>query len=115
MAFTNEQLQEIEKEAAKFMSSRRLPDEIRKELDYGYRIEGQSIFVYEIRPQWNDRTIIRHFDFAKTTYVHTKKAWKVYWMRGDLKWYSYDPRPEVKTIAAFFKLVDEDKWHCFFG
>lgn len=52
MAFTNEQLQEIEKTAAKFMSSRRPTEEIREELDLGYRIEGQSIFVYEIRPHF---------------------------------------------------------------
>jgi len=73
MAFANEQLQEIEKAAAKFMSSKRPWEEIRKELDLGYRIEGHSIFVYEIMPQWNNRAIIRYFDFAKKPTMYWPK------------------------------------------
>ena len=52
---------------------------------------------------------------AKATYVKIENIWKVYWMRGNLKWTFYEPRPTVKNLQAFTKLVDEDKYYCFKG
>ena len=45
MAFTNKQIQEIEKAAAKFLYYLRPPLEIRDKLDIAYRIDGQSVYV----------------------------------------------------------------------
>lgn len=98
-----------------FLSRKRPPEEIRKKVDFGYKIEGQSVFIFEIRPQWNDPTIIHEHAIAKTTFVKSKNKWKVFWVRGDLKWHSYSPKPTVKSIAEFAKLVEEDKHHCFWG
>ncbi|MBS1783311.1 MAG: DUF3024 domain-containing protein [Bacteroidetes bacterium] len=39
----------------------------------------------------------------------------MFWIRADLKWYSYSPKPTVNNINEFTKLVEEDKHHCFFG
>ncbi|HEX6996752.1 MAG TPA: DUF3024 domain-containing protein [Gammaproteobacteria bacterium] len=36
-------------------------------------------------------------------------------MTSDLKWHGYEPMPEVQSIDAFFKLVSEDAYACFFG
>lgn len=52
---------------------------------------------------------------AKTTFVQTQNHWKVYWMRADFKWHSYSVKLTVKTIKAFFQLVDADERACFFG
>lgn len=52
-------------------------------------------------------------DIAKATFIQTEDFWKVYWVRSDLKWHRYDPKPTVKTLAAFVKLVEEDKHHAF--
>ncbi|MBI1342517.1 MAG: DUF3024 domain-containing protein [Terrimonas sp.] len=90
-------------------------EEVRKEIDYGYNIEGQSIFLLEIRPDWKDPRIIRQFPFAKTTYIKSSDIWKIYWMRANLKWYQYDPKPTVKTLQAFLQIVKDDKYNCFFG
>lgn len=52
---------------------------------------------------------------AKATYVKSRKLWRVYWQRADLKWHRYDPTPQVARIEQFLALVSEDKYACFFG
>jgi hypothetical protein len=96
------------------LEKRRPPAHIRPELDLECHIKGASVEVVEIRPQWAqpDRKVER--PIAKATYVKTKKHWRVFWVRSDLKWHRYDP-PEVATLQAFAKLVAEDKHACFFG
>jgi hypothetical protein len=32
----------------------------------------------------------------------------VFWQRRGLKWHSYDPTPEVKSVEEFASLVGED-------
>lgn len=115
MALTEAQIQEIEKAGESFLAARRPPVEIRSKVDLAYRIEGQSVFIYEIRPGWDNPDEIMILDFAKTTLVKTQNHWKIYWMRADLKWHSYPPKPTVKTIKKFFELVDNDEHACFLG
>jgi len=109
--FTLDLIQELEN----FLERKRPPDEIRHKLDLGYRFENQSVFIFEIRPQWNNPGIIREYDFAKCTYVKTKKCWTIFWLPGNLKWNAYQPKPKVKTLKEFLNEVEADKHHCFFG
>lgn len=97
------------------MEKRRPPPHIRSQLDLGYKITRQSVELFEIRPRWNDPQTILERPFAKATYVKTQRIWKIYWRRADLKWHSYQPVPEVKSIDEFFDVVDRDKHACFFG
>lgn len=55
-----------------FVDKKRPPEHIRHKLDLSYRIENQSVFIYEIRPSWNDPEEIMHSDIAKATYVKVK-------------------------------------------
>jgi hypothetical protein len=86
----------------------RPPAHIRDKLDFGYSIEKLSIELFEIRPEWQNPEKIQHLPFAKTTYVKSKKIWKIYWSRQDLKWHSYEPVPEVKYFEEFLAVVSED-------
>lgn len=115
MTLTKEQMEEIEKEAAKFLYLRRPPEEVRNQVDLAYRIEDQNIFIYEIRPKWNDETVMIEEQIAKATYVKAQKHWKIFWMRGNLQWALYEPIPNVKLISDFFDVVSDDEMHCFFG
>ncbi|HCW76007.1 MAG TPA: hypothetical protein DHU63_05640 [Candidatus Marinimicrobia bacterium] len=115
MAFTPEQLKDIESAGNGFLVIRRPPPEIRDQVDLAYKIEGQSVFIHEIRAQWRNPDKKIESPVAKATYVETRKHWKIFWMRADLKWHGYDPNPEVTTIADFFKIVHEDKHSCFWG
>ena len=98
-----------------YLERNRPPVEIRKKLDLGYMIDGPSVLIFEIRPAWNNPSVIREHPVAKTTYIKTKQQWKVLWRRAIGNWESYKPNPMVKTIHAFIKLVEDDKYACFFG
>ncbi|WP_293636258.1 DUF3024 domain-containing protein [Polaromonas sp.] len=52
---------------------------------------------------------------AKATFVRTKGIWKVFWMRSDLKWHSYEPKAKVNTLKEFLGAVDRDEHSCFFS
>lgn len=97
---------------------------IRKKLDIGYIIEKQNLFICEIRPGWKklsngdfdfDYDNYRKIPFAKAIYVKSKNVWKIYWKRASGKWELYKPYPEVKKVAAFFIMVEDDAYGCFKG
>jgi len=115
MTISEFEIKRCEREIEKFMLRKRPPPHIRAELDFGYSIDNQSVELFEIRPQWDDPKTIRHHPFAKTTYVKSRKLWKVFWMRQDLKWHSYIPVPTVSHFEEFLELVEKDENACFFG
>lgn len=115
MAIDSLQTLDVIEALENFISRKRPPEHIREKLDITYKIEGQSIIIFEIRPQWNKPAIIQEYPVAKTTFVKTKNHWKVFWMRANLNWQSYTPEPLVKSIIEFTKLVEEDKHYCFWG
>jgi hypothetical protein len=115
MAFNDLEKKRIERALNSFLTKRRPPLHIRPQLDVGYRIDGQSVEVFEIRPQWDQPSIIRQYPKAKATYVKTQQCWKVFWKRADLKWHSYEPAATVATIDDFLNVVDQDAYGCFWG
>jgi hypothetical protein len=115
MALSEFESKKVEKTVAKFIERRRPPPHIRPELDLGYRLSGQSVVIFEIRPVWNSPKEKMEHPVAKATYVKTRALWKIYWMRADLNWHSYGPVPTVGNIELFLELVENDKHACFFG
>ena len=93
----------------------RPPEDIRSELDIGYKIEDQSVVLVEIRPIWNNPSEIREYGYAKATFIKSKNVWRTFWLPGNLKWLSYKLVPEVATLKEFLNIVDEDKMGCFKG
>jgi len=53
--------------------------------------------------------------FAKVKFEKTNQAWKIYWMRGNLKWNLYDPKPSVESLDFALDEIMRDPHHCFFG
>lgn len=96
-----------------YLDRERPPVEMRPQLDISYRIEGQSIIIFEIRPHLLDPQKVIESPYAKTTYIKANH-WKVFWMRGNLEWYPYKPAT-VNTLEEFLKLVDDDEMGCFKG
>jgi hypothetical protein len=97
------------------LQKRRPPEEIRHQVDLAYRIDNQSVLIYEIRCRWDRPDEFFESPIAKTTWVKTKKQWKVFWMRADQKWHVYNPKAAVSTIYDFITLVDQDPHGCFWG
>ncbi len=114
MAFTEKELEIIQNEMNDFIVKRRPPENIRNQVDLTFKIEKQSVIIIEIRKTFMQKEVI-DIPIAKATFVIKETNWKIYWQRSDLKWHLYEPKKEVKTIKAFIKIVDEDKWGCFWG
>ena len=93
----------------------RPPLHLRDKVREGQRIEGYEVELFLVRPLWRDPAREIESSIAKTRYVKSRNVWQVFWKRADLKWHRYGPRPEVKSLASFLKLVDEDANGCFWG
>ena len=115
MAISEIELKRCQKAIEVFLEKRRPPLQIRDKLDVNCRVDGQSVEVEEIRPDWQDESKKISRSTAKATYVKTTNEWKVYWMRQDLKWHRYEPYPTAKSLADFLNVVDQDAHCCFFG
>ena len=115
MAFNDLERRKIENALNAFVDKIRPAPHIRPELDYGFEISGQSVELLEIRPQWDDKSIIRRHPFAKATFIKTQGVWKIYWLRQTLRWHCYEPTPTVASIEQFLAVVKADKYACFFG
>ena len=112
---TTDEIVSVEKIMEEYIEAIRPPENIRPQLDIGYKIEAQSVLIFEIRPQWNDPAIINEHPLAKATYVKSKNEWNVFWKKSDGKWHRYSPQPAVKTLSEFIELTEEDEHHCFWG
>jgi hypothetical protein len=116
MAFSEIEAARVKKAIDAFMQEHRPPAHIRSKLDFGTRIAGHSLELFEIRPAFGGkRGETKEHAIAKATFVRSRGVWRVFWMRRDLKWHGYEPMPEVESAEAFFKLVAEDAHACFFG
>ena len=115
MAISEFEIKRCEKDIEKFMSKHRPPAHMRSEVDIRYRIENQSVELFEVRPRWDNPQEKTEIPVAKATFIKAKQIWKIYWQRSDLKWHSYDPVPKVKYLEDFLSVVGEDKHSCFFS
>jgi hypothetical protein len=100
---------------SKFIEKHRPEPHLRDKVDLGFRFDGKSVELFEIRPIWNNPAEKIEEPIAKATYVKTQNAWKVFWQRADLKWHRYDPDPIVDTLEQFLDVVEKDEYACFFG
>lgn len=100
----------------KFVESLR-PESIeaRKQVDIGYSYDGKVAIFFEIRPDWQDSTIINHFEFAKIRYYKSRKEWNLYWMRANENWELYTPHPNATYLDKILEVIKEDTHACFFG
>lgn len=98
-----------------YLINSRPPEKIRDQVDINYKIENQSVIVFEIRPKWNDKSEKTEVNVAKATFIKTDNIWKIFWFMSDGKWHSYKPKSSVKLLKEFVKTIEEDKHNCFWG
>ena len=115
MAFSKFEIKRLQKVVGRYIENNRPPEHLREQVDLSFKIKGQSVEIFEIRPIWNNPQEKVEESVAKATYVKSRKLWKVYWQRADLKWHRYDPDPEVDSIEEFIEIVENDDYACFFG
>lgn len=115
MALNDIERKRIEKAVDAFVQQRRPAAHIRPQLDIGFRLTGQSVEIFEVRPRWNKPDVKMEHAVAKATFVRSQDCWKIFWMRADLKWHGYEPLPAVDSVEEFLAAVDKDEYGCFWG
>ena len=115
MALNDIERARFEKSVRSYIERRRPPPHIRPQLDLSYRVENQSVVIFEVRPDWKDPQRKIEHNVAKATYIKSRQIWRVYWQRADLKWHSYEPNATVSTIDDFLAVVEADEFGCFYG
>src|SRR5690606_18474257 len=116
MKLSDTEVQHVPRALEAYLVRARPPFAIRDQVDVAYRIEGQSVLLFEVRPQWHGQPgEMTELPIAKATYVRTHKHWSVFWQRADLKWHRYEPRPQVNSVDEFLTLVEHDEYSCFSG
>jgi hypothetical protein len=116
MALSEFETKRCEQIIRRYVDGRRPPPHNRPDLDLGFRVKGQSVEIFEIRPAWRGAPGEKmELSVAKTTYVKTRGAWKVFWQRADSKWHCYEPNAEVRNLEEFLAVVERDEYGCFYG
>lgn len=115
MPLSHEQIQECLAATGSFISKRRPPPELRDRVDYRALIVGSEVKLVCVRPHFQDESRKIEHPFAKVRWIAAQQKWRLYWMRADLKWHSYQPLPEAKSLAKILDEVDRDPHCCFFG
>lgn len=115
MAISEFEIKKCEKLVSEYVERHRPPPYMRNEIDLAYRIENQSVEIFEIRPWWKNPEKKIEESIAKATYVKSRGIWKIYWQRADLKWHLYEPQPEVASLEAFLDVIEKDEYACFYG
>ena len=115
MALNDIERKRIEKTVDVFVQRRRPAPHIRPKLDIGFRVAGQSVEIFEIRPRWNKPDVRMEHPIAKATFVPSQARWKIFWMRADLKWRGYQPLPSVRSIEKFLTQSTRTSTRAFGG
>ncbi len=113
MAFTKDQMAAITRMMEAYIAAVRPAEEIRHQLDLGWRLDRQSVYIFTIRPDWQDPSIIRHHDFAKATWVKSKGHWEIFWQRANGNWTTYQALPSVGNLQLFLEEVERNPHFCF--
>ncbi len=108
MAFSEFELARIQSTVGNLVERRQPPPELRGELRYDLEIKGHAVTIWEVRPAFR-RPGETRLGVARFRFTRTRGAWRLYWMRQDLKWHSYSD--ETAALDKLVAIVDEDA-HC---
>jgi len=114
MVFAEIELARVDKSVGGLCRRRTRP-EIRDQLRLEYSVQRHDVELFEVRPHWKDPGEELQTPIAKFRFVRTVNEWRLYWMRQDLKWHSYEPFPASPSLNELVDAVYRDEFCCFFG
>ncbi len=112
MSFSELEKAAIEKTATSFCTRRNKhypPDQ----LYIDYRLEEQSLHLFEVRPRWDKPSEKMELPTAKFSYVRSKNLWNLYWQKRDLKWHLYEGLSSSAELEELLTEVWNDPYGCF--
>lgn len=116
MAFTDTEIAEHLKVLEDlFWSKRRPPLHLRDKVREGQRFTDGCIELFFVRPAYNRPGEEIEESIAKVQHMSRLGVWRIFWKRASGRWFSYQPCPEVRSLAEVLRVIDEDANRCFFG
>ena len=115
MPIPQNQIQSALAEAGAFIQKRRPKPEIRHLLDMKAELNKQELIISEVRQNFRDSTKMDTHPVAKAKWIDSQGRWRLYWMRADLKWHTYEPGEHLEDISSIISEVDKDPFGCFWG
>jgi len=94
---------------------RRSPPELKDQLSVEYEIKLHDVVIIEKRSRWDGSPGHTKTDVAKIKLVRTVNEWRLFWMRADLRWHSYQPLASSRYMEDLVDEVDADPYGCFWG
>ena len=114
MALTEVQKAQVHKQLTAYCA-KRVPAAVRSKVRVGYRIEGNTVILYEERPAFRPPHDWQEMVVAKFTYVGTRRDWRLYCQHRDLRWHTYEALPAASSFAELLDEVDADPTGIFWG
>jgi hypothetical protein len=115
MAFSIEDLGDIDLTIGQWCLDK-VPPEHKKQIDYDYEVDGQSVTIFEVRPLWRGQAgQTTRRPVVKFRYVKSSELWRIYWMRQNGKWESYEPASAACRLEEALDIIELDNYGCFFG
>lgn len=114
MAFSELELELIDKEVGGLCREMNRP-EFKDELSIIYQVVKQDVFIFEKRPAYQRPDEYVETPAAKLKYVKTQSEWRLFWMRGDLKWHVYTPKKKSVRLSGLVAEIKSDPYGCFWG
>ena len=113
MAISEFEIFKVEKVAKTFCDNKNRgfpPDK----LYIDYKLDGQSLYIFEVRLTWNDPNSKMEIMVAKLRFIKKEKLWKLYWQRQNMKWYLYENDSDG-DLRALLTVINQDEYGCFWG
>ena len=114
MAISEFEIFKVEKAAKNFCDDRNKhypPDQ----LYIDFKLDDQQLFLFEVRPKWNEPSVKIEIMVAKLWYIKKESIWKLYWQRQNMKWHLYEPNGSNKELEPLLAEVWNDPHGCFWG
>lgn len=115
MALSEFENKKWEKELQAYIETIRPPSHMRNEVDIQFKIDGQNIFIFEVRPSFQDPNEMIETPVIKGRYFKSRKEWTIYWQRTDLKWHIYETHPSASSLSELLNVLKTDEYGCFWG
>jgi hypothetical protein len=114
VAFDELQLKRIERTVGE-LCRKCSPPEYADELRTVYEVKGHTVTVYEERPPWDGVGEWTRAGIARLRNYRSRREWRLYWMRQDLRWHLYDPDEMPADLDSLVAVIEADEHGAFFG
>jgi len=93
----------------------KVPEHVRDQLLHRFRVERNSIVLFEYRPSFQNAKVWIEEPVAKFRFLISRGEWHLYWQDRNLRWRQYEWLPPKRTFLPLLQEVERDPTHLFWG